>query len=56
MVVYMYDKFHVQWSIQLLMLISHPLDKWIVTDEEPRKTTKITRRDDQSQHALRSKR
>ena len=35
MVICMYDKLHVQWSIQLLMPISHPLDRWIATDEEP---------------------
>ena len=36
MVVCIYDKLHVQWSIQLLMPISNPLDRWIATDEEPR--------------------
>ena len=33
----MYDKLHVQWSIQLLMPISHPLDRRIATDEVPKK-------------------
>ena len=55
MVVCMYDKLHVQWSIQLLMPISHPLDRWIAIDNKPRKRTKMTRRDGQSQYTSRSK-
>ena len=51
MVFCMYDKLHVLWSIQLLMHISNPLDRWIAIDEEPKKITKIAKRDVQSQYA-----
>ena len=38
------------------MPISHSLDRWIMTDKKPRKTTEMTNRDGKSHKASNSKR